>query len=67
MLKNNLIYKKAFNAAKRRCEIVMSSANWEFELCQRLLKILERNYKGYPQQIFDEEEKELIMIKLNLE
>lgn len=60
------MFRKAYESAKRRCEIVMSRDNWEYELCQRLVKILERNYYGFPQWIYDQEEKELIMIKLNL-
>ena len=64
--KDDRLYKEAFSAAKRRCEIVMSSDNWEYELCKRLSNILDRNFKGYPQKIYDLEEKGLIMIKLNL-
>lgn len=60
------MFRKAYEAAKRRCEIVMSRDNWEYELCHRLCMILDRNYNGFPQRIYDQEEKELIMFKLNL-
>jgi hypothetical protein len=60
------IFTMAFESAKRRCENVMSRDNWEYELCQRLCKILDRNYYGFPQRIYDHEEKELIMTYLNI-
>jgi len=66
MSKEYDIFKKAYDSAKRRCEIVMSRDNWEYELYKRLYKILERNYQGIPQKIYDTEEKELIMNILNL-
>jgi hypothetical protein len=60
------IFIRAYESAKRRCENVMSRDNWGYELCQRLCKILERGYYGFPQRIYDHEEKELIMAYLNI-
>lgn len=64
--KNDYKFKVAYEHAVTRCQIVMSRPNWGLELTKRVSKILERNYNGYPQWIYDQEEKELIMIKLGL-
>ncbi len=58
---------KAFDAARRRTEIVIhTNNNWEKELSQRLNKLMERNHCGRIEKTFDDEEKIFICYKLKL-